>query len=187
MKLFRPSRVKPDLTTRAVVGRSGYEIAALREYFGHSLSTALYFYDDRAILAAAMTGTPGNGHAELRPPIVLTEPVADESLGFSALEALLHFDSSPATVPAGWKGTDWPTFKASGAKSIKAFERSCCFVWLRTVNAGGIEIEGSCLKLQDSTIRVRAWVPISVEHSELGQVLRTVVRGAHLLRDEGVY
>jgi len=187
MKLFRTSKKKPNVSQRVVADRSGYEISELEKFFGHSLSCSLYFYEQKRILAAPMTGTPGNIYAELREPLVLDEPAPDEDVGFTALQAMLLFDSSPVVIPAKWKATDWLTFQASGAKSLRAFDQASCHVRLKTVDGGGIDIESSWLHLHDSLICARGWVPISIRHSELGQLLRKLVRGARLLRDAGVF
>jgi hypothetical protein len=186
MKLLRTLRHKmPDISRRVVAERSGREIADLRAHFGHEIRTTIYFYNNESVLAVPLTGTPGNMQAELLAPLVEEEPVSDERLGFIALQSLLSYRSEPAPSLRDWKIKDWATFKASGAKSVKAFNLASTAVSLETL-FGGIRIEAGPLVPNDSVFAVRAWAPISVAHSELGQLLRKVVRGAFALRDAGV-
>lgn len=91
----------PDVSNRVRADQSGWELIALRNHFCHELSATVYFHDGKLVLAAPFTGTPGNIHAELQEPVVEREPVADERLGYMALEALLRFRSEPAP-PAGY-------------------------------------------------------------------------------------
>jgi hypothetical protein len=186
MKFLRRLRhPRPELATRVVAGRSGWEIVRLREHFGHELMAHVYFHGGVNVLAAAATGTPGNLHAEFDAPIVEAEPVDEERLGEMALQALLAFRSEPVLSLADHKRTDWTTYKASGAKSVKAFEASSVTVQLRT-EFTMIRLEAGVSSLGLGTFAVRGYAPLAVEHDELGRLLRKLVLGAHALRDAGV-
>jgi hypothetical protein len=175
----------PDISRRVLADRSGREIADLQAHFGHEIRTTVYFYNGGRVLAAPLTGTPGNIHAELRVPLVEREPVSDEHLGYIALQSLLSYSSEPVPSLKDAKLTDWTTFKASGAKSVKAFNSATIAVSLQTAY-GGINLEAGPLVPEDSVFAVRAWAPISIVHSELGQLIRKLIRGAEALRDAGV-
>jgi hypothetical protein len=186
MRLLRQLRhPRPDIGRRVVPDRSGREIVDLVAHYGHELRANVYFHDARQVLAAALTGTPGNLYAELRPPQVEAELVDDERLGAIALHALLSFDSTGVPSMRDYKPTDWSTYQASGAPSVKAFNRTTIAVSLETMH-GTIRIEAASLLPGDSVFAVRALAPVSVVHSEMGQLLRRVVRGAQALRDAGV-
>ena len=175
----------PDISRRVVADRSGREIADLQAHFGHEIRTTVYFYNCERVLAAPLTGTPGNIHAELRAPMVEDEPVSDENLGYIALQSLLSFNSEPVPSLRDSKRSDWTTYKASGAKSLKAFNGATIAVSLQTEH-GGIKLEAASMLPEDSVFAVRAWAPISIVHSELGQLIRKLIRGAVTLRDAGI-
>jgi hypothetical protein len=186
MKILRQLRhPKPDINGRVVPDRSGRELVDLVAHYGHEVCANIYFHDGLQVLAAPMTGTPGNLYAELRDPQVEPEPVDDERLGAMALHALLSFDSAAVPSLRDFKLTDWSTFKASGAPSVKAFNRTSIAVRLETIY-GTIRLEAAPLLPNDSVFAVRALASVSTMHSELGQLLRKLVRGAEALRDAGV-
>jgi len=186
MNFFRKIRhTHPDLSRRAVTDRSGREIADLQAHFGHELRSFLYFYDEMLVLAAPLSGTPGNVNAELRDPVIAREPVSDERLGYMALESLLGYESGPIPSMKARKMTDWPTYQASGASSIKEFNRRTVGVMLETVY-GSIRIEAWTLIPNENRFAVRTWASISELHIDLGATLRKIVVGAKSLQSAGV-
>lgn len=186
MKFLREFRhPRPDISRRVVDDRSGREIADLKAHYGHELKSTVYFYDGRLVLAAPLTGSPGNVCAELTDPIVESEPVEDQRLGFIALQSLLSYRSQPVPSLRDYKQRDWVTFKSSGAKSIRSFNSVTVAVTVETVY-GSLRLEACRLLPEDSVFAVRAWSSISVVHSELGQLMRRLVVGANAIGDAGV-
>lgn len=187
MNLFRSFRhPKPDISRRVVADRSGREIADLQAHYGHEIRSTVYFYNQQLVIAASLTGSPGNICAELTEPVVANEPVDDDRLGYMALHALLSYRSEKVPSLRDHKRRDWLTFKASGAKSLKAFNAATVAVSIETVY-GSLRLEAAPLVADDSVFAVRAWAPISVTHFELGRLLRKLVTGANALQDAGIF
>ncbi len=165
--------------------RTGAEIFALVAHYGHELRGVIYFYDERRILAPALTGRPGDIHAELTEPLVEEEPLPNARVGYMALDTLLRYRPKRVSARKMRKLTDWPTFLASGAQSVKAFNRRAVRISLRTCH-GAIELEAACAIKPERTYTVNACVPVSITHEELGQTLRKLVRGANILQEAGL-
>ncbi|NJN05506.1 MAG: hypothetical protein HC814_02670 [Rhodobacteraceae bacterium] len=123
----------PDISRRVYPDRSGWEVLAVRDHHGHEIGSSIYFYAQQRILAAPLTGTPGNIVAELSEPLVENEPVSNERLGYIALHALLQYRSEPVPSLRDSKRTDWVTYRASGAPSVRAFETASVRVSIATV------------------------------------------------------
>jgi hypothetical protein len=157
----------------------------MREYVGAVFRGSLYFYDSRLVIAASQTGVPGGLYAELQDPIVEPEPVSEDAVGFLAMQALLGFEPQPVPSMRDHKLTDWKTFRASGAASVKAFERLTTCVSIETFGTD-LRLEAAPLIPNDSTFAVRALAVGSSKHEELGKLIRKLVFASGLLVDAGV-
>ena len=175
----------PDITGRVSPGRSDREVVAVRDHVGHEIGSTLYFFAQRRVLAASLTGTPGNVVAELSNPLVESEPVSNERLGYVAFQSLLSYRSEPVPNLRDFKRTDWVTYRASGAKSVRAFEASSTRVSIAT-DRDDLRIEAQHQLTDESCFSVRGSVGIDAEHEELGALLRKLVAEARAARDAGV-
>lgn len=187
MNVFRKMRFpRPDIEARRVPDRSGHEVAAACAHFGHDIKTYVYFFDNQWVLGALVSGTPGNLNAELREPLKAAEPVDDEMLGRMALDALLRFESRRVPSLTAAKQSDWPTFQASGARSVRAFQEHTVQVLIESVNGASLRLEATALSPPDGRFAVRAYVSISATHSEIGALLRKLIAAANCLKSNGM-
>jgi hypothetical protein len=102
-----------------------------------------------------------------------------------AMQALLGYDPKAAPSQRDAKRSDWKTFQASGAKSIKAFERATTCVSIETFGID-LRLEAAPLVPNDSTFAVRAIAVGGSKHEALGTTIRKLVAGSKLLVDAGV-
>jgi hypothetical protein len=186
MKLLRSLRhPMPDISRRIHPDRSGWELLAVRNHYGHEISCSVYFYAERLVIAAPHTGTPGNLVAELLEPIVETEPVSNERLGYMALQALLQYRSEAVPSLRDSKRTDWVTYRASGARSVRAFEAASVRISVSTAY-GDLRLHAQHQLLGDSPFSVHGLCSASIEHEAFGALLRKLVVGAIAIREAGV-
>ncbi len=176
---------KPDITKRNIANATGAELFALIKHYGHELRAVVYFYGDKRVIAAPLTGKPGDIQVEVQETTVENEPSPNARIGYIALDALLNY--SPKKPPSQRKRqiTDWPAFKASGSKSPTEFNRNSVSVSLRTLN-GSIELEAASASSPEQKFAVRAWAPASITHEEMGELLRQLVRGAQIIQKAGL-
>lgn len=172
----------PDISRRVHPDRSGFEILAARDHYGHEISCKLYFYAKHRIIAAPLTGTPGDLIAELTPPLVESEPVTNERLGHVALQCLLQYRSEGVASLRDAKRTEWVTYRASGAPSVRAFESATVCVSITTFFSD-LRVEAQHLGPGDSPLAVRGLTRASIEHEAFGALLRKLVRGAVAIRE----
>lgn len=181
MKLPRLLRKRPDTQTRRDPDRSGQEVTALREFYGQELSAALYFHAGKRVIATAIAVLDSGVREERGQLLVADEPVSDEALGRMLFDVLLHFDpQSRPPIDLTRKPTDWPAYRASGAKSIRQFERDSIYVGVGTQGISLTACARWALRHTDLS-GFAGGTPLFAEHDEVGSQLRRLVKGARLL------
>lgn len=158
-------------------GGSWVSIAARKRKIGQELAAALYIYDGR-LFVCAVQWIAETGEAEILP-----DTVADRTLGQSICNHLVAFDPGGAHDLRNRKKTDWPAWRASGAKTVRQFEQSAFRLDVRT-SGTQIALEAAPLTTLHSEMCVRALV--SPWHVDIGAAARRVLRAAETLRQAGV-
>ncbi len=184
MNLSRFFRRRPRFSERSLPNRSGCEIFRLRDYFGHELHCTVSIHGDEQILIAPMLGC-GGLYAEQDPVELLVEPVEDAALGEKVCDGLFRFEARDVPPMAGRKKSDWPSYRKSGARSMKAFERRLTWVRIQTRN-GELIFDAYPALTNHPGVSVNGMLAISASHAEIGALLRRVVRGVTAMRRDGV-
>src|SRR5262245_59862860 len=121
--------------------------------------------------------------SEVGIPEVFPETVDDEILGNAVLAHLDAFDPSEFDI-RNVKRTDWPAFKASGAKSVKAFERQA---WFCDASQRGSNFEvsaGPCFTLKEDLTAQASVSPADPQN--VATAIRDALGGARVMRAEGI-
>jgi hypothetical protein len=74
------------------------------------------------VIVCATTDVNGGVHIEQPAVALVPWGATPDVLGRSVWEALLNFRRTPELNLRSYKRSDWPAYRASGAKSIRAFE-----------------------------------------------------------------
>lgn len=138
------------------------------------LRTVLYAYNEQHFIVCSTTGISEAGE-----PAVLTFDVGDQELGAVVLSKLLETYVFPKPAYKENKLADWPAFRASGAKTGRAFEENSIYITVATVNTG-LRVEARP-RLQMSGIYVGIPHSVAVRPEELGSTIHTLVSTVALL------
>jgi hypothetical protein len=171
-KKGKHARALPDHSTR--------ELTDIKQSLGSELCAALYLYNDDKFIVSSIAGI-----AEYGEPIVLDANTTDESLGLALCDKLLEFKPRNNQDLSRSKLDDWPAYKASGAKSGKAFEQKSTYVYVTTINSA-IHIEAAPRATNEQNLKALCSIPNGRSHSEIGAAVRKAINAATLLRNAGV-
>jgi len=177
--------IRPESPARHTPEKSSLELHRLREAAGNELSATIYFFDDRLVIAAPVVGVDGEMHAELIEPVVKPEPIDDEHLGELAMNALLAFIAEKPPSLRDRRKSDWPAFRASGARSVSEFERKAVEIGIRT-HLTSLELSAAPVSSLEHHRRLVAHCTPGIFHIDLGAEMRNLVRGVQVLRECGV-
>ena len=104
-----------------------------------------------------------------------------EVLGQSVWEALLRFQVSPQL--GSHKKTDWPAFRASGAKSVRAFEYEFVRVAVEAFPCV-LRVEATVPCNGADGLFVGRYISNACEFEELGELIQQVSRCSIIVRDQ---
>lgn len=164
--------------SRALPERSAREIADARKRARMELAASLYFYNDEKFIVCAIADIREHGE-----PTVLDRDVPDDVLGLAVCDKLIAY--TPRHKPSGHKLDDWPAYRASGAKSGKAFEQASTFVYVSTINTA-IRIAASPRVTNDDTLRAVCTVASTQMHVDIGAAVRKAIAASATLREAGL-
>ncbi|MZR62650.1 hypothetical protein [Alcanivorax sp. DP30] len=168
----RRMRVLPDQSTR--------EITDAKARLGTELRAALYLYNEDKFIVCSIAGI-----SEFGDPVVLDANATDEALGLALCDKLLAFRMKNDQGLSKLKLDDWSAYKASGAKTGKAFEKKCIYVYVRTVNSA-INIEAAPRISNEKELKALCSISNGRKHSEIGAAVRKAIGAATLLRNAGM-
>lgn len=163
---------------RVLPTASYVEVPARRTVIGSELRARLYLHEDRQLLISSV-----NGIAETGPVTVLATDVDDETLGRTICDHLLAFRPRSPDNMRDQKLTDWPAYKASGAKSVKRFEENAWMVFVDTVNST-VRFEASPYRSHHQAVFAAGRA--GLDHADIGATLKRVLTAAEALRTAGV-
>lgn len=144
------------------------------------LRAAVYLYDESKYIISSISGFTEYGE-----PVVLEDNVSDEDLGLALCDALLAYKrDNPPGRPAD-KLADWAAFRASGAKTGKAFESNSWYVYAQTINTV-FRMEARPRISNNHDLVATVTKPTGAMHVSVGQSLRKAIEGARALRKEGL-
>jgi hypothetical protein len=114
----------------------------------------------------------------------LDNSVGDAEIGDAVLKHLRDFRPDVDANP-GKKLTDWPAYKVSGAKSVKAFERELWQVQLHIMNSAVLVSAQPRLTLNDFRLSSSTMADRS-QPAQVGSAVRQAIAAAKVLREQGV-
>jgi hypothetical protein len=163
---------------RVIPEGSYVEVAARKKRLRCDLRARFYFSDEkRRFIISTVSGI-----AETGDPTVLPEDVSDDELGRVVCDHLLAFDPKTPASPPGNK-TDWPAYRASGARSVTSFESHSWQVLVETVG-DSIRVNAAPLKTLHHEISVEGIA--RPDHASLGAAIRRALAGAVALRERNL-
>ena len=161
------------------MSHAGKEILQRKSELGRELCATLYFLPEKTIVTPVYVNDAGI-HYEQDTPIMIDRPLSSDELGKLAVAALITFAIKDRNL-RDTKKTDWPSFKVSGIKSVRAFESAAIRLSVGTVNAN-LQIRG--WPSADDAIHVATCAAPAVQHSELGRLIMQVVACCQKLRTD---
>ena len=167
-----PGRVLEHQSTR--------EIADAMKRLKCGLRAAVYLYDESRFIISSIAGNTEYGE-----PVVLENGVPDEDLGLAVCDALLAYKRDDPPGPNRGRLDDWAAYRASGAKTGKAFENNSWYVYVRTVKTA-IRMGAGPRTSNNHDLQAVTTKPIGTMHVGIGQALRKAIAGARALRKEGL-
>lgn len=135
------------------------------------------FYRDEMMLVGSMAGfievkatrAPGS--------------LDNEQLGNLVDAALAEYDEKAPTFSVSGKKSDWPSYKASGLKTIKSFERGLIEVGVQRTSQETI-LRGIYYPNQELAVEMR--MPRTIEPQRIGASIRRVHEAICALRSSNV-
>lgn len=174
-RLFRQGkkpRVAPERSTR--------EITDAKKRLRSELRAAAYFYNDEKFIVCSIANITEYGE-----PIVLEANASEQQLGVALCDKLLQYQANDNRKQSKSKLEDWAAFKASGAKSGRAFEQNSIYVYVTTINTA-INIDAAPRVSNEQDLQARCVVSNGRTHSEIGMALRKAIKAAMVLRNAGM-
>lgn len=110
--------------------------------------------------------------------------IGDADLGDAVLEHLYDFRPDVEADPSK-KLTDWPAYKVSGAKSVRAFERELWQVQLNVMNSAVLVNARPRLSLNDFCLSSSTMANRS-QPAQVGRAVRQAIAAVKVLREQGV-
>lgn len=165
---------------RVLPNQSTNELIDAKEHVGSELQAAVYLYNDEKFIICSIAGISEYGE-----PAILNAAASDESLGLSLCDRLLQFQRSAERDISKDTLNDWAAFKASGAKTAKAFEQKSIYVYVTTMNSA-IRIEAGPRVTNDGSIKALCSISNGRDHSEIGAAIRKAIEATKALRNVGM-
>jgi hypothetical protein len=134
----------------------------------------------RAIVAANHYNGPGEVLTEDEHPVVITAPIESPRLGGAILAALRATEVRQEKNLRERKVTEWPSFRASGAESVREFERDFIRMSVSGVNSSNLIYAIESSPPWDDALSVSVSVP---SHAEPSEVTRQCLRVWRACRD----
>jgi hypothetical protein len=119
------------------------------------------------IIVAPTVASPGGLYVDCDPSAVLSWDVDVGTLGQHVWEALLAFRNAPAPVR---KLTDWPAYRASGARSVRDFRARSVQVSVEAV-ACLLRLEAGVPVPAADGLFIGQYITTSCEFTDLGDLL----------------
>jgi hypothetical protein len=163
---------------RVLSDASYVEIAHRRRSLECELRARLYFYDETKFIVCSASGISESGE-----PTVLPPDVSDDDLGRCVCDHLLSFNPKSPENMREHKMRDWPAYKASGAKSIRAFQER---TWRMMLTTSNTTIMIDAAPVNTLWREITAHGTSLPRHDNVGRVIRRTLRGAMVLRENGV-
>ncbi|MCL9999908.1 MAG: hypothetical protein NBV68_11045 [Erythrobacter sp.] len=157
--------------------RSGSRDKAETPPMAYAAEARLYAFRDRIFVCSV------RWIAETESLTVLDAACDDASLGSSILHHLAEFSDQPMDL-SGYKLTDWPAYRASGAKSVKAFERELWHVYLSIMNSAVLVRASPRLTNADHELGIYASANLALPE-QVGAATRSAIAAVKRLRDVG--
>lgn len=167
-------------TERALPDQSTRELIDAKERVGAELRATLYLYNDEKFIICSVAGISEYGE-----PAIFDTAVSDQSLGLSLCDKLLQFQRSAGRDISKDTLNDWAAFKASGAKSAKAFEQKSIYVYVTTMNSA-IRIEAAPRVTNEENLKALCSISNGRDHSEIGAAIRKAIEASKVLRNVGM-
>jgi len=139
-----------------------------------------FAYEDKII------ATPVIGIFDGPDPIVLPADVANDKLGQTIFNCTKAYRNNRPDEKLGGSPRKWPSFCASGARTVRQFEQSLWDVFIEArgfslaINARPYKTLRPHLAMQSVALMKDR------EHGELGAAFRQALAGAKMLREGGV-
>lgn len=154
------------------------EIIHKKEQLNVELRMALYLYDNTKYILTAITAI-----AETGIPVILEANIPDALLGLAICDKLLEFQTQMPPKLSG-KPTDWPTYKASGAKTIKKFEQNSIHVLVQTINLS-IQISAKPQIYMNQPLKTVC--SANFQHASIGAAVRKAIYATQILQKAGAF
>lgn len=164
-------------------GRSNLALARQRKTLGTELRATAYFYDGQKIVISSVMSAVGSMIVETDDVSVLDSDVSDAILGRVLCDHLLRHVAQEPPSQRDAKRTDWPAFKASRARSVRAFEQKSSRAVVQTFGPLLLEIEVAPTRTYEPHLWVKSVA--AAQHDELGARVRDAIRGVELLQTAG--
>jgi hypothetical protein len=104
--------------------------------------------------------------------ITMEFPASEEKLGMEVVKAVNKYRLLDISV-ANFKKTDWPAYKASKSKSVRAFEADYTPISVTCQNSGNIILDIDGKPYQRSVFSIKSTIPFHVDKDQIGsRVLR---------------
>lgn len=173
---LRGTTRSPGTIKRRTDEGSWVELAARTAAVRRPLTMRLYLYDGWFLLCRVA------GSTEVGEVMRLKQDVSDHELGLLICDHLLQFRR---TEPQGvrTKQTDWPAYRASGARSVRAFESKA---WMVQVFARGGAIDIVAAPRKTLKPQLAAHYMATARHTDIGAGVRSALKAAQTLREQAV-
>ncbi|MDX1651902.1 MAG: hypothetical protein R3277_05385 [Brumimicrobium sp.] len=97
-------------------------------------------------------------------------PISEEDLGQEIIDAMNKYEFADIRLE-GKKMSDWPAYKASKSKSIRAFENDYMYISISNQNEGNIIMDIEGRPHQNSLFWVKSTISYFADKSEIGKQL----------------
>ncbi len=163
-------RVAPDWSHVELTGR--------KREVGRELKARVYLYDDAKLIVTSCSGI-----AESGTPTVFPLDVGNSELGLCICDHLLSFTPESPNNMRDRKMTDWPAYKASGAKSVRSFQEK---TWLMSVSTINLVIRMEAGPINSLWPEIEAQGICNPVHEKMGEIVQRTFRGAKAMREQGI-
>lgn len=161
-------RVTPD--------GSWVEIANQKKIVNSELEARAYFYDGVGFIISSVSGI-----AETGEPTIVPADATNFELGTTICDHLLRFVPRSPNNMRDSKLTDWPTYRASGAKSVKSFQAHSWRILVVTMNTAVLVESRPSLSLHEE---IHVGGTANPSHDDIGATVRKTLNAAMALRKQ---
>jgi hypothetical protein len=168
---------------RTLTHPTALELSERKRKLGSELHTSLFFSQGENKIIIAPVYELGVGlFCEQEIPTVLPFDSPVEEIGQRAKASLLLYEKAIKDL-RNLKESDWPAYKISGARSLKAFKANYIGIWIQTINAN-IRVEG--IPKRSEQIFVGAYIAPACDGSILGALLLQIYQCCQQLNQAGL-